>query len=199
MLSTHRVLANIPRVQPGQPVRAEHFMALRQAVHELASALHGSDRQEARLVFGKLNEDLEKYQRDKGIDRVQYDRSASAGSDPVYDSTKDTIWAADVQNQTWLEGEHHWFAHLPSSNTLIPILGLQLYIGKLDGSLSQGSSATMSIWKRNSGDTDWEDSTKDITVYDWMLASGESIAADKKCVAVGHLQSRKALVIAAQC
>lgn len=48
--------------------------------------------------------------------------------------------------------------------------------GKLDGALSQGSSATMSIW---AGDP-LADTGDNITVYDWLLGSGESIASGKK-------------------
>jgi hypothetical protein len=48
--------------------------------------------------------------------------------------------------------------------------------GKLDGVLNQGSSATMSIW---AGDP-LADTGDNITVYDWFLGSGESIASGKK-------------------
>lgn len=76
---------------------------------------------------------------------------------------------------------------------------LEIMIGKLDGSLSDGSSATMSEWQRNSGDTAWEDSTINHTVYDWLLGSGESISSGKKVVAARVRRGGKLVVIAAEC
>lgn len=65
--------------------------------------------------------------------------------------------------------------------------------GKLDGSLSEGSSATMSIW---AGDP-LVDTTDNITVYDWFLGSGESIDSGKKVKV--EFYSDKWYVTAAEC
>jgi hypothetical protein len=54
--------------------------------------------------------------------------------------------------------------------------------GKLDGALTFGGSATLSIW-RWSGSAE-VDTTEDITVYDWLLASGQTVASGRKVVAV---------------
>jgi hypothetical protein len=54
--------------------------------------------------------------------------------------------------------------------------------GKLDGALTFGGSQTLSIW-RHSGVAE-VDTNEDITVYDWLLASGQTIASGRKVVAV---------------
>lgn len=57
--------------------------------------------------------------------------------------------------------------------------GAQAFIGKLDAELSQGSSVTVSIW---SGTANAEtDSTINITAYDWLLATGQTMASGAKC------------------
>ena len=52
-------------------------------------------------------------------------------------------------------------------------------IGKLDGSLSQGSYATVSVWAgvgNSEADTNWN-----VTAYDWLMKSGATaIASGKK-------------------
>jgi len=52
-------------------------------------------------------------------------------------------------------------------------------LGKLDGSLAQGGSVTMSVW---AGDP-LADTGDDITAYDWFLKTGESLPANTKCKA----------------
>lgn len=56
---------------------------------------------------------------------------------------------------------------------------ISILLGTLDGTLSQGSSATMNVYD---GDP-LADSGDDITVYDWLLPSGESLAGATKVVA----------------
>ncbi|MFA5445332.1 MAG: hypothetical protein WC262_10220 [Bacteroidales bacterium] len=52
-------------------------------------------------------------------------------------------------------------------------------IGKLDGALSQGGSATVSIWSGEGGSE--VDTGINITAYDWLMKSGaDDIAAGKK-------------------
>jgi hypothetical protein len=68
-------------------------------------------------------------------------------------------------------------------------------MGKLDGTLSYTSSATLSIWAWN-GSAD-ADTTINITVYDWLLSSGQSIASGTQVVAA-HVGGRWR-VIGAQC
>lgn len=56
--------------------------------------------------------------------------------------------------------------------------------GTLDGSLSQGSSATMSVFFRDGGS--WTDSTMNVTVYDRLMKTGQSIASGKWVVATWY-------------
>jgi hypothetical protein len=59
--------------------------------------------------------------------------------------------------------------------------GSGLKRGKLDGSQSYQGSATLSVWAWN-GSAE-ADTGEDVTVYDWLLPSGGSIASGKKVVA----------------
>jgi hypothetical protein len=69
--------------------------------------------------------------------------------------------------------------------------------GKLDGALSQGSSATMSVWHYDgSAETD---TGENVTVYDWMLKSGQSVNSGKKVVATLFMDSGRYYVTAAEC
>ncbi len=52
-------------------------------------------------------------------------------------------------------------------------------VGKLDGDLAAGSSATMSIWEGNT----LADSGRNITVYDWFLPTGKKLASGAKVAA----------------
>lgn len=53
---------------------------------------------------------------------------------------------------------------------------------KLDGALSQGGSATASLWYHDG--TNLVDQGSNVTVYDWYLPSGGSISSGKKVVIV---------------
>src|SRR5262249_53520426 len=56
--------------------------------------------------------------------------------------------------------------------------------GKLDGSLSRGSSATVSIWTSGaSAPATGVDTTWNVTAYDWLMKSGATaIASGKKVI-----------------
>lgn len=69
--------------------------------------------------------------------------------------------------------------------------------GKLDGSLSYQGSATLSVWKYN-GSAE-ADSGENITVYDWLLSSGQSVASGKQVTAFYDLASSRWYLDAAQC
>lgn len=86
-----------------------------------------------------------------------------------------------------------------ASGTLLLIAvsaGANMLRGKLGGALSAGGSATMSIWYYN-GSAE-ADTAVNITVYDWLLASG-SIASGKKVVAHWDARSGRYYVTAAEC
>jgi len=60
--------------------------------------------------------------------------------------------------------------------------GINEVFGTLDGSLAQGSSATMSVFTHDG--SSWSDTTANITVYDRLLKSGATaISSGKWCVA----------------
>lgn len=67
--------------------------------------------------------------------------------------------------------------------------------GKLDGTLSYGGSATMSVWAWN-GSAE-ADTGVNVTVYDWLLVSGQTIASGKQ-VTVACMDGRY-YVTGAQC
>lgn len=69
--------------------------------------------------------------------------------------------------------------------------------GILDEELTEGGSATMSVWRWNSATSAEEDTDKDITVYDWLLTSGQTIAADTKVIA--YREGSRWYVFAASC
>ncbi len=62
------------------------------------------------------------------------------------------------------------------------IVALQqnVWVGKLDATLSPGGSATVSLWWPNDTTGAMEDSGKDITAHDWLLASGTTLSGGSK-------------------
>ena len=68
---------------------------------------------------------------------------------------------------------------------------------KLDGTLSAGGSATASIWNWNGSAL--VDSGNNVTVYDWLLGTGETIASGKKIKIDLHLESQRWYVTSAEC
>ncbi len=69
--------------------------------------------------------------------------------------------------------------------------------GKLAGTLSAGLSATLNVWGWNGSA---EAATgKTLTVYDWLLMSGQTIASGKKVTATLDIGSNRYYVIAAEC
>lgn len=76
--------------------------------------------------------------------------------------------------------------------------------GKLDGILYPGGRATMSVWRWNqvatgtaTSDVEESDTGENIYVYDWLLSSGQTIAAGMKVVAT--LIDGRMYVTGAQC
>jgi hypothetical protein len=69
--------------------------------------------------------------------------------------------------------------------------------GKLDGSLSFGGSAAMSVWAWD-GAAD-ADTTENLTVYDWLLSSGQSVAAGTQVTAFYDVASGRWYLDGAQC
>lgn len=84
------------------------------------------------------------------------------------------------------DGGHPCFRTMPHGGLLM---------GVLDGAMSYGGSATMSIWAFN-GSAD-ADTGANVTVYDWLLSTGQTIASGKRVVAA--FVGGRWRVIAAQC
>ena len=64
---------------------------------------------------------------------------------------------------------------------VIPQTAAAFRIGVLDTDLTYRSSATMSVYTGGGGSE--TDSTENITVWDWLLAPGDSIAAGSNVIA----------------
>lgn len=106
-----------------------------------------------------------------------------------------TVQAEDdsptVPNVHTLEFEEDdGFAVSGSSGTALVNLAV-MHIGVLDGALSAGGTATMSIWDGGS------DTTENITVNDWLLPTGGEVASGANVI-VG-LVAGEWYVIAAEC
>jgi hypothetical protein len=71
--------------------------------------------------------------------------------------------------------------------------------GKLNGPLLQGSTAQMTVWFFNSQSGEESAGSGVITVYDWLLKTGQSIAAGKKVAVAFDLASGRYYVMSAEC
>jgi hypothetical protein len=54
------------------------------------------------------------------------------------------------------------------------------YLGKLNGTLTAGGSATVSLWMGSDADPTPTDTGNDVTAYDWYLPTGDSLASGTK-------------------
>lgn len=101
----------------------------------------------------------------------------------VVDSEGETFEIRDHRKQaTGVEGDRFMVAKLHDAEwwDILGGGGAQL-IGKLDGALAQGGSATVSIWTGAGGSE--SDSGKNIVAYDWLMKTGaDNIATGKKVV-----------------
>lgn len=70
-------------------------------------------------------------------------------------------------------------------------------IGKLNADLGYQSSASCSVWTQDTGGA-FSDTGEDVTVYDWMLASGYELASGSKVVAFQHPASGLWIPIASE-
>ncbi len=86
-----------------------------------------------------------------------------------------------------------WTYDYEGRRILISVTPRGVVFGKLDGILTDGGSIAMSVWSgaplADSGDT--------VTVYDWFLESGGTLASGTKCKAVWY--HGRLYVTAAEC
>lgn len=68
--------------------------------------------------------------------------------------------------------------------------------GKLDGSMSYDGTATVSIWRWNG--SAMADTGENVTVRDWLLSSGQTIATGTRVIVMKH-RSNQWFLVGAQC
>jgi len=192
-------LPNLKPVKPGDPISAKHYNAMVEAINRLSRIVTGPDMSyDSRLIFAELAEDLDENERNAELNKLAYDETISAGTDAVDVSGSTQGRTADVHEGVWLDGERHLWFWWRAIGRWIPIPGMQLHIGKMAATLSQGGSALMDIWDVNDAGA-WVDSGLSVTVYDWCLAAGQTIETGKKVIAFQHRQTRRWIVLAAEC
>jgi hypothetical protein len=107
-----------------------------------------------------------------------YDSDAKTYSDG------DTIWIVDVNDGPPMD-EQRFMGRFCGAVSGVAVYSVQIdgiLKGKLDGDLSYNSTATMSVWDRTGGTE--TDTTVNITVRDWLLSSGQSVASGLQVIAV---------------
>lgn len=114
--------------------------------------------------------------------RLELDISTPEFDDPDIQPTGTHAFTID-DNRTLPTGTLCWIEPDPTSTgyVIVSTGTNKLLIGKLDGTMNYAGSATMSVWAWN-GSAD-ADTTVNVTVYDWLLKSGQSIASGTQVVA----------------
>jgi hypothetical protein len=118
---------------------------------------------------------------------------APSASDKFTTSGESLSYVMDHLESVWLAGSRAVALWLPGAGQRVLLPGTQWHLGKLDGPLSAGSSATVSLWGTSGGAH--VDSGIDVTAYDWLLGAGESLAAATTVVVLQHAQSRRWYVV----
>ena len=130
-----------------------------------------------------LNEELECFGSASAItcNNIDYEQD-------IPGSTGATVTVYDVSGQTWgLEDEYVRARLIQTDSRTDPILavthgGAQSHWGKLDGTLSAGSSVNCTLWRAASrwGGGEPADASITVTVHDWLLGTGETLANGTK-------------------
>lgn len=198
------------RVKEGDPISAKQYNELLEAVEMLSGLVikggasfegpfgttylpHDIDQ----LQLVQLNSDLVDAPHAATANELYFDDTVADGSDPWKDSGNDEDWVCAPYVGTWLSGERTVVMRDSQSNRNVMLPFSQIHLAKLDAELTAGSTATASIWEFQASGLG--DSNKNELVYDWMLATGESLAAGTKIVIIQHRQSLNWVVIAAAC
>lgn len=146
-----------------------------------------------RCIIRKPNTDFQRLYLVNGPQRIGIDKTGSGHFDIAYALCESSV--SPLLTQSWGAVVDSWKlrAHRPGFFLLGNYQGdgdaqraivrpqevLEVW-GTLDGSLSQGGSATMSVFFRDGGS--WTDSTMNITVYDRLLKSGATAISSGKWV-----------------
>lgn len=198
------------RVKEGERVSAAQFNKLLETVERLAGILMGGGAMfdgpggpafvpadNAQMTYVELETDIVGAAHDRAANDLFVDPDIASGTDPWADFGTDSEFIMPPHAGLWLAGERHVVMRHSGAgkNVLMPFTQVALCV--LDGTLSKGGSATASVWGiEASGETD---STRNITVYDWLLDTGQTIASGKRVIAIEHRQSRRWYVVGAQC
>lgn len=193
------------RVAPGDPISAADYNRLLEAVEMLSglvitggSMLWGPNgpvfvpAEQHPVAFVELDSDVE-MQHAASANELQFDDAIASGSDPWEDSSINEDFVCAPYPTVALTGERTMlFSHsVAGRNVIFPFTAW--HIAKLTDDLSAGSTSTADIWEVQA--SGHGDSDKNVTVYDWLLPSGETITSGSEVIVAQHRQSRRWYVV----
>lgn len=197
----------LPRVNPGDQITADDFNRLASAIERVSKirlgSMHGfntdagisvASPQMPVMTIIDLDEDIEADETDKTGSAVRYD----TGSNVWVDTGRNETRITDSRSSVHLTGERHAAMWMPETGRFVLWPGVQWHLVKLDAELTEGSTATASVWHVAASGSE-ADTGINITVRDWMLGSGETVAAGIKGVAIQHAESLLWYLISAEC
>jgi len=106
----------------------------------------------------------------------------------VYDDVLGNVRAYGSSHSGFSVGATGWAQNVYGYLQVVSINEGNTIIGKLDGSLSVGGSATVSVWAYNGSSV--ADSGVNITAYDWLLKTGATAIASGKKVVCQYIGGR---------
>ena len=200
----------LQKVLPGQPITADWANSLVDAIDRLgvrpAAPLQGhfgsggaalgidGDR---RFDLVELKDTIQANDFDKAANLFAFDSAATPPWFQKVDGASANIaldHTADAMQSLYLAGERHLAYFHPAAGQRIPLPGVQFHIGKLAEPLTAGGSATVNVWRVDSGTP--SDSGYTVTAYDWMLPAGASLASGTPVSLFQHPQSKLWFVFA---
>lgn len=189
-------IENLRKVKAGDRPSASQWNQIIEILQELRQLLQVTmDRGPyADMFIGELQEDAAGDATGFEVQEMIHD-SSSGGLTSIDITREDT---AEIQNGMWLEDERlplYW-ERSAGAYCIMPMV--QVHFGKMDADIGAGENKLMSVWKVNASG-DWADTGKNILVYDWLLKQGSVIASGKKVIVAQFLQSRRFIIIAAEC
>lgn len=149
------------------------------------------------LALVELDGDIAAHGYEAVASWLGYDGDYEGTSQQFFDSGADKRPITDTQGAVYLAGERHLVFFVRGGSRFIVPPGPVFHLGKLDGALAQGSSATVSIWEYSDGS--FADSGINVTAYDWLLTGAQSLSASDKVVVWFVPHSKIWVVIAAEC
>ena len=133
---------------------------------------------------------------DASADRYARDFSASPSASDQFAGSGETLsYVMDHLESVWLAGSRAIALWLPGAGQRVLLPGTQWHLGKLDGALAAGGTATVSVWEVAGGTQ--ADSGINLTAHDWLLTAGETLPTGALVVVQQHAQSRRWYVVQA--